>query len=301
MAAWRDSRTVRQRLGSELRRTRDLAGLSGRELAQRMGISQSKVSRLETGVAIPSSVEVAAWSDAVAVPPATRDLLMELTEQALTEVYAWRTTLHDRTHLQAHIQEREREAQQLFAFQSSLVPGLLQTAEYTRRLLSLLHPPYAERDVPAALASRLDRQLMLFEEGRSFNFLITEAALRWRPGPPDVLLAQLDRIASMSTLTNVSIGLIPYAGQALTDIPHGFVIFDVVDRGPGHGQYGADDERPAETIVMVETVHANLTISGENVEPYRHRWKKLYGMAVFGDDARIFLAELGEEIRRLVG
>jgi transcriptional regulator with XRE-family HTH domain len=73
----------------ELHRARDLAGLSGRELAQRIGISQSKVSRIESGAVIPTAAEVTAWAEASGAPSQTRSLLLDLTERALPELYAW--------------------------------------------------------------------------------------------------------------------------------------------------------------------------------------------------------------------
>src|SRR5262249_36566058 len=115
-AGWGEARVSGQRLAVELRRLRDLSGLSGRELAQRVGIRQSKVSRIESGSAIPTSPEVTAWADAVEAPPETRELLLELTEQALTEIYAWKGALRNRTHLQDDVQQREREASRIYSF-----------------------------------------------------------------------------------------------------------------------------------------------------------------------------------------
>jgi len=279
----------RQSLAAELRRARDLAGISGRDLAHRIGISQSKISRIESGASVPSAPEVAAWADAVGAPDETRLLLASLTEAAFTEVHTWRAVLDGRSHLQDDIQELESRTGKILAFQPSLIPGLLQTAEYARRVFTLFDPPYPERDIPDALASRLDRQLALFDENREFGFLITEAALRWRPGPPELLLAQFDRIASLSTLSNVSIGLIPHAARAITSTAHSFVIFE--SRGKAHG-----DELP-DSVVTVETIHANLTINDpESVALYRRRWSLLAQMAIYGAEARAFLATVSSGV-----
>src|SRR5580698_10493215 len=91
---------IRRRLAAELRRTRDLAGMSGRELAQQIGISQSKVSRFESGTAIPSWPEMTAWADASRASQETRTLLGELTEAAFTEVHTWQAVQERQTHLQ---------------------------------------------------------------------------------------------------------------------------------------------------------------------------------------------------------
>src|SRR5262249_47554746 len=148
-------------------------------------------------------------------------------------------------------------------FQPSVVPGLLQTAAYARRVFSLFQTTLAESDdIPAAVAGRLNRQLALYEIEQQFSFLITETALRWRPGPAELMLAQLDRIASISTLDNVSVGVIPLAVPAVTMLTHAFVIYD-----------GRDEQ---DTQVSVETIHAQLIVkSPEDVALYRHRWERL--------------------------
>lgn len=286
-----DASGRRQRLGAELRRLRDQAGISGRELAQRISISQSKVSRIESGTATPSIPIVTAWAQAVSAPDEATEALIALTEAVFTEVHLWSATLPGRGHIQDNIQELETHALETSTFQPSVVPGLLQTAEYARRVLTLFHP-HADNDIPAAVAARLDRQVALFEEARKFNFLITEAALRWRPGPPRLLLAQLDRIASLLTLENVSIGLIPHCVEATAPMTHGFVILDA----PGHDD-AADDARN-ETAVLVEVIHACLVVNDpESVDLYQARWSRLRQMALFDDAAQRFLSEITADVK----
>ena len=199
----------RQRLAVELRRLRDRAGLSGRRLAEQVGISQSKVSRIESGLTVPSAPEVAAWAKAVSASGTANELLAALTDAVYTEVHPWHAALRARIHLQDEIQELENHSRVKLTYEPSLVPGLLQTAEYARRVFTMFDPAYDELDIPAVVAGRIDRQAALFDPARQFSFLVTETALRWQPGPSSVLLSQLDRISSLSTLENISIGLIP--------------------------------------------------------------------------------------------
>lgn len=280
-----EARSTRERLAAELRRMRALSGLSGRDLARRLGISQSKVSRIESGATVPSLPEVNGWMAAVDAGAETARRLVALTEAACTEVSAWRTALRDRPHLQDQVLDRENRTSRSQTFQPSVVPGLLQTAEYARRVFALFDEvPYGDAELAAAVAGRLNRQLALYQEERRFEFVISEAALRWRPGPVRLLLAQLDRIASLSTLENVRVGVVPSDAEAITYLSHGFVI--------AYG--GADDE----ARVTVEAAHAKLSITGpEDVELYRRRWALLSRMTLFGDDARAFLARLGTALR----
>jgi transcriptional regulator with XRE-family HTH domain len=267
------------RLAGELRRLRDMSGVSGRELARRTDMSQSKVSRIESGTTIPSLPEVSAWASATGAPAEIQDSLMALAEAAYTELQSWRDALRTRAHAQDEIQLQESRARMLRTFQPAVVPGLLQTAEYARRIFTLLPMTLAEGDIPAAVAGRLSRQLALYETERKSSFLITEAALRWRPGPPELMIAQLDRIASVSTLDNVSVGVIPLGVPALTMLTHAFVVYNDWDE--------------QDTFVSVETVHARLLVrTPEDIALYRQRWERLAEMAIAGEEAREFIGQL---------
>jgi transcriptional regulator with XRE-family HTH domain len=274
--------SARETLAAELRRGREIAGVSGRELARRAGLSQSKVSRIESGATLPTVPEVAAWSEAVNATEAGTQRLADLAEAAFTE---------SRLHLQDQIADLENQAALVRTFQPALVPGLLQTAQYARRVFALFDPPYSASDIPAVVASRLDRQLALFDEGRSFEFLITEAALRWRPGPPSLLRGQLDRIASLGSLSNVTIGLIPLAVEATVSTVHSFVIFESLRDEPGEQERALPDAPGG--FVTVETAHANLTVKDpKTVALYRRRWTLLADMAIYDEAARAFLESI---------
>ncbi|WP_330277096.1 helix-turn-helix domain-containing protein [Lentzea sp. NBC_00516] len=278
-----DHASARQVLARELKRLRLRTGLSGRELGRRASISQSKVSRIEAGTALPTVPEVENWGRVLDVPAETVRWLAIITGNAHLEAHSWSAVLQDGKHLQHEIGGWEAAAAVVRTYQPSVVPGLLQIADYARRVFSLFSPPYDEAALAAAVAGRLERQLALYESGRKFEFLITEAALRWRPGPPNVLVAQLDRIRSMSTLDNIGIGLIPLDGEAVATYSHGFVIYE-------GGQ---------ESVATVEMIHGPLTVDSEvQVEMYRHRWSLLGEMALRGDDARSLLDDLIGRVRR---
>lgn len=276
----------RRRLAAELRILRDMSGVSGRDLARRIGISQSKVSRLEAGTAQPSATEVTAWTRAVGAAGETARLLDMLAEVARDEVETWQAAMEGRPQVQDDIREREAEASRTRSFQPAVVPGLLQTPAYAQRVFSMLKSYVPQTSVAAAVAARLDRQLALYEDGRRFEFLLTEAALRWRPGPPRMMIAQFDRVATVSTLDNVSIGLIPFSVEADTFYSHGFALYD--------------DGDPADTVALVEVDHAGFTVSApDDVALYESRWSALRKSAVFGNEARDLLDVLAAEMRAI--
>ncbi|MFI5915680.1 helix-turn-helix domain-containing protein [Dactylosporangium sp. NPDC051541] len=280
----RDDR--RRRLADELKRARTRAGMSGRDLGQKIDISQSKISRIEAGTAVPSLPEVRLWADAVDATDELREMLFALTDAAHGSVQRWWPELATHGHLQDEIEATERGAARILTFQSSVVPGLLQTADYARRIFELFEQvPYGPDELAQALAARLDRQLLLFDESRTFLFLITEGALRWRPGPPMLLAAQLDRISTLSTLDNVTIGLLPLAAQAVVPYSHAFTIYE-----PADGEL--------DTFVSVEMIHGNLHLRHEpDIVAYQRRWTALDSNAVYGEEARRLLHDLISEMR----
>ena len=172
----RGPQTHRARLGEELRRFRVLAGLSGSQMAQAVGVSQSTISRIERGDSVPSAVEVNAWADAARLGEERRMLVLSLAEAAVNEVITHADRLTGGlAFVQDSVHELEQTARTLRHFQPGIIPGLLQTGEYARRILTFADP---SADIGQAIAARMARQRLLYEPDRSFEFLLTEAALR---------------------------------------------------------------------------------------------------------------------------
>ncbi|HEX3816227.1 MAG TPA: helix-turn-helix transcriptional regulator [Mycobacteriales bacterium] len=276
------ARTQRERLGAELRHARVLAGISGRDIAAKVRLSQSTVSRIEAGGRIPTLPEVNAWLKAVRADSELRDRLLDLTRSAFTEVETYREALDGVSHLQGRAAAMESSARTLRTFEPVIVPGLLQTAEYARRAIALSPGTV---DLPAALAARLDRQQILYAPGHDFQFLLTEAALRWPAGPAEVLVAQLHRLISIATLSNVALGVLPTQHDPSAIGWHEFTIYDdVADGAP---------------FVHTELAHVMLTINDpEDVATYRTSYDRLRQAALLDDDATAFIAKLADELSR---
>ncbi len=278
---------VRTQLARELKRLREFAGLSGRDLATRIRdsgveMSQSKVSRIESGAATVTRPEVQAWADAMDAAPGTRKRLMELAETAFTEVAAWRNAVRaGQGHLQDRVRARETTARTVRNFQPTVIPGLLQTPEYAHWMIPLADIAGVV-DHAASAAARLERQPALFDTDRRFEFLIGESALHWNPAPAtDLLVAQLDRVVSLAATNNVHIDVLPIDGQAVATPWSNFVVYE--------GE---------ETFVMVELIHASLKIADpEDVELYRSLYDRLRERAVRGPDAVVLIQRIAAELR----
>jgi hypothetical protein len=115
----------------------------------------------------------------------------------------------------------EADSQHIRFFLPLMITGLLQTPEYARA--SLANFP---GDHPEAIAKRLDRQAALYNPAKRFTFVLTEAAVRWQLCEPRVMAVQMGRLASLSELSNIRLGVIPL-GRRVPDGPlNTFTVYD---------------------------------------------------------------------------
>jgi hypothetical protein len=191
--------------------------------------------------------------------------ILSSTEQATS----WRI-LHrlGLTEKQREIAELERLATKLQVFQPVMVPGLLQIADYARRVMSMGYI-VGESDIARAVATRTERQSILYDTSKSFEFVITEGAMRWRPGPPELMRPQLDRLVSVASMPNIRLSVVPL-GEASMPFLHPFVIF----------------EMEGETLVTAETYTSELQVrEAHDLERYRQVWSALTATAKTGEEA----------------
>lgn len=269
------SRTHRQ-LVAELKRLREGADLSGHRLADALSWSQSKVSKIENGRTRPAVEDVQQWANATGANAETLADLISLTEEVAAEPRAW-SGLADRN---KEIRQVEVETTHLKNFQPAVVSGLLQTADYARRVMALIGVSTPE-EVSAAVAVRLDRQAVLYDQSKKFEFILTEAALRWRPGSPAMMLAQMDRLISLSTLPNVTIGVLPLNQEASLLHTNGFTIFEGI-RKP---------------FVLVEALSDERRLDDEqSLTLYRDAFTKAREHALTDAEAVTFVRRLMSEL-----
>jgi transcriptional regulator with XRE-family HTH domain len=259
-----------------LRRNRRITGV---ELARRVDISQSRISRIETGHLIPQVDEVNRIADALEVDASTREQLHDLARAARSSMRSWRT-LHARgfAQHQADIARMEQAATQIRMFQPNLVPGLLQTAEYARHAIELAT---TSQDIELGVARRMARQSIIYNRAKSFEFVITEGALRWRIVPIDVHVGQLNHLASLATLANVSIGVIPWHAQVAAHQSTMFCLFD-------------------DASAYVELLNGEVTTEDRNdLAQYAASFTALRQAAVTGENAIAELHRIASELTRL--
>ena len=105
--------------------------------------------------------------------------------------------------------------------------------------------------------------------------------MRWRLCPVPAHLAQLDRVSSLSTLANVSVGILPWDAYVPNRPPNMFMMLD-------------------DAAVMVETMHGEDTLKErQQIEAYLAAFDALDSLAQHGDDARATLARIASDVRSL--
>jgi transcriptional regulator with XRE-family HTH domain len=268
----------RPRLAAELRRLRLVAGLSTNDVARRLGWSQSKVSKMELGRTAASIPDVEAWARVTGAAAEVVERLRDQAERALTEATAYRGSPPERVpRQQREVAALERTTGSLRSFQPMLIPGLLQTAEYAQRMFESGHGEGGPA-VPLAVAARVERQSILYEPDHDFEFIIGEAAFRWRFGPARALAAQVDRVRTVAALDNVELGVLPLAIEGPVWQYHGFTLYeDRLDEG--------------DPMVVVETLTSRLSVSDPaDIDRYRRTLERLREVAAFGGEALAILA-----------
>jgi transcriptional regulator with XRE-family HTH domain len=278
-----------KRLAAELKRLRVRANISGRELARRMNVSQSTVSKIETGEQKQVSADlIVRWSKATDAPDERLTELLTLTEQIQVGPQSWEAASETgSTDLSRETQDLEARTGTLSVYQPAAVPGLLQTPAYAKRLLSS-GPDGAPADLAERVMGRIERQRVLYDEDKRFRFVIPEAVLRWpygSPGDPAVLdehREQLARVEWAMERPNVEVGILPLGPVAVWRLS-GFVIFDDVDGD--------------EAQVHLEWLTRPFNIfEPDQVEMCRQAFSNLLGASVTGARARELIVSAAEEI-----
>ena len=271
----------RQELGAALRRVRKNAGLSGEEMAAALGISQSRVSRMELGQQTTDPDAVDSWARAAGAPDAERETLLGIAEAAAAEMVSWRKAMArgGLARLQEDSLELEASAGTILNFQTAYIPGLLQVPEYARRTFATERQA-TEADITAAVTARMNRQAIVYGGSKNLVFVMTEAAVRWRLGPERLTRAQVQKVIDACSLENVTIGIIPQAAEADVWHDHGFNILD-------------DRDDNGDPVVHVETLTRGLTISDPaDVATYKDTFARLRKLAVTGAKAEALLRQI---------
>jgi transcriptional regulator with XRE-family HTH domain len=209
------SATVRnRRLAAELRRLRETVELTGDDVAERLGWSASKISRLENARQAPRFADVRRLLDLYGVDGTHRDQLLQLARDAVRR--GWWEAFSDALPEQyASYISLEIEAVEIWQWETQVVPGLLQTEAYAHAVEQRSHsteviPPSR---VDARVEARLARQRVLTREmPLQLAVVLDEALLLRLYGDAAVMAEQLRHLQELSELPNISLQVLPLDG-----------------------------------------------------------------------------------------
>jgi transcriptional regulator with XRE-family HTH domain len=284
----------RRRLGAELRRLREAAGLTGDQVIERVGwASASKLSRLENGRSRPDLRDVLDLLDVYQVTGAQRDELTAITGEA-GDMRGWLRSYPVMTQHQRAYAELEAGCADIREYSPVIVPGLLQTPGYARvRIVSsrplMTDPRAPERatteDPETEVAARLARQSLLTREVEPprYTAVLEEATLAGRAGPPDVLRGQLAQLRKLAVLPNVTIQVLPRdATIANWYLPH--TAFSI---------YRFADPQDPETLA-IEGLSTNLVLTDrDELRRYTILFEWLQTAALSPEETLSWLADAG--------
>lgn len=225
------SPTVRRReLGALLRSLRTEQGLTVEQVAERLLCSPSKVSRMETGHRGATLRDIRDLCDLYGVTdPAERDKMTKLVVEGKQQGW-WRPYELDDFATYVGL---EAEAVVLKDYQSILIPGLLQTADYTRAANEVVVPKPAAERLDEWTEVRLRRQRRLTQEPvLSFWVVLDEAALHRVVGGAPVMGRQLEHLIKTASLPNVTLQIIPYEAGAYPGMDTTFNILEFAGSVP---------------------------------------------------------------------
>ncbi|MEU1283140.1 helix-turn-helix transcriptional regulator [Kitasatospora sp. NPDC005856] len=215
-------------LGLELRRIREGLNLKVDDVAARLGWHQSKVSRLENGRHGVRANEVGILLDVYEVAdPDTRNALATLAREGKRRVW-WQPYSDVISQRYASFISFEAEAVSIRNFESSLIPGLLQTADYARAVTRKLQPEGTAEEINALVDVRMARQnaALRREEPLKLWAIVDEAALRRVVGSRAIMAKQLQQLISASKEPNVTLQVVPFEAGAHPGVLGSFAIME---------------------------------------------------------------------------
>jgi transcriptional regulator with XRE-family HTH domain len=226
----------RRRLGAELRRLREEAKMRIEQVAEALECSASKISRLETGKGIPKARDVKDLLTLYGVTDAKiRDRLVrwarEGQQQGWWHDFSGVLDAKDETFVAL-----EADAVSMRSYETTLVHGLLQTADYAREVGAVIRTDPSPADVELFVELRMHRQEILLRAEPAFDLhvIMEEPCLRRPVGGPAVMRSQLRHLVEMADRPNVTLQILPLAVGVHPAITGSFVLLafaDDIDHG----------------------------------------------------------------------
>jgi transcriptional regulator with XRE-family HTH domain len=274
----------RRRLGIELRRLRETAGKTIDEVAQVLECSDSKVSRIENGQVSASPRDVRDMLEFYGVDSERRDALVEVTRSARQK--GWWQAYSDAPVMP--LVGLEVVADQIHAYEAMAVPGLLQTRDYARAMISALRPGLPDDQIDRWVDLRMIRQELLARETPPLFLAILEECVLRRPvGGHLVMLAQLEHLVMSAAMPSLTLQVLPLSVGVHSAMYGAFAVYRF-----------AEPTDP--DVVYFEQDISDLYLENpEQVAWYDAAFERLRSAALNPEDSLHFLEDLIRNMEQL--
>ncbi|MFG2790525.1 helix-turn-helix transcriptional regulator [Streptomyces sp. NPDC048419] len=283
MARRKEPTARQQRLGTELRKLREAAGLKGREAAALLGTDSAQVSQIEFGTAGVSEERVRRLAAHYACADA--ELTEALVAMAVDRTRGWWEEY--RGHLPTSfldLSELEHHASYRWDVDFLHVPGLLQTETYARSLFAYMNPDFPENELERWVEHRMRRKVIIGPTSATpYETVIHEAALRIRIGARNGQRVQLARILELSEADHITVRVIPF------DLD-GFA-------GAGSAMVYAGGPVPGLDTVVRDGPHGTVFVDAEaQLGRFRTLFRKVEAASLEPGRSRDFIKQLAKEL-----
>lgn len=254
-----------RRLLAELRKLKHQAGLTGDALARAVGMSPSKVSRMEKAESPIYLDDLEKLLDFYRVSKRRRTELLDLHRHALERNWL-RMNNPNLPHDWQVWADFEDEASGFLHYQPLMLPGLLQTPEYARAIIAATGHELSDGEIDGLVASRMARQSLLSKSNPVQLHAIIEEGVLTRPfGEPAMRERQIRRLIDASAQPNVEVRILSTDAGLHSGLNGPFVVMN----------YDEDA-----SLVLVENKISSLFLDEEeHIETYEAVWNELSGLA----------------------
>jgi transcriptional regulator with XRE-family HTH domain len=221
----------RRRLGSELRRLREAQSIKLEEVAEKLGLAPSTLSRIETGKAPTRSAYLTTMLDIYGVSdPVQKRMLIDMAREGHRKGWwaVWEDALPTGFGIYVGL---EAEAASLRVYEAQVVHGLLQTEEYARAVMTTVRRRQSPTEIDRLVKLRMRRQEALTKpDPLELWIILDEAVIRRSMGSPDLMKRQLDRLIEASQWPNVTLQVLEFSSGFHPALNGPFAIIEFPER-----------------------------------------------------------------------
>jgi transcriptional regulator with XRE-family HTH domain len=270
----------RLELGTLLKALRNERGFTVEQTGEQLGFSPSKVSRLENGLRGASARDINDLCDLYDVQGEKRQQLLDLA--AAGKQQAW---WQSRNLAYSNYVGLEDAAAAIKDFGVGVIPGLLQTADYARAVMTARIPRLSTGDINQRVAGRIERQrLLTAETPPQLDVVLDEAVLHRVAGNRGVMHAQMNRLLHVSELPRVDIRVLPYDAGIPPVVTSKFILLSF-------------DESSVPGVVFVEMHTGDLYLGpADGLADYEEAFQAIQAMAATPDRTRQIISGIAAEM-----